>query len=221
MNKTTLITMTRGDSHKWFEKMLSSVPNNVDHKIITVKNDSHSLWAKKRLDSFLNVSTPYVAILDDDDLLLDNSISWCEQALENTNAGIAFTYEKIIDEEDNESGEVAKRQLKYFDIRAYPRAIHHLVVMRVEAIPRNVFEIQKRFGCGLEWYIKAMTALNSKFSGAIQIPKIGYGWRQRKGQYSRSDYWVNSFSHSFLALGNEIQKHMGDRSFENIPQFDI
>lgn len=216
--RTTLVTMTRGDRHQWFEPMLASVPPGVVHQVITVpKNTPHLEWAEIRIQALRDASTPFVALLDDDDVLHPGAVEWCEQALDESGAGVAFTLEDRIDELGNVIEAPHEQQRFYFEARLFPRVIHHLALMRRELIPDDALQIERDHLFGFEWWIKARAAFAA---GAVQVRRVGYSWRRRTGQASDALAWRARFASAHRDIGNLLQQHVGDRSVKPIPIFD-
>jgi glycosyltransferase involved in cell wall biosynthesis len=215
--RTTLVTLTRGDAHDWFATMLDSVPANVVHEIITVPpNATHEQWAEARVRALREARTPFVGFLDDDDVVHSQAVEWCERALDATGAGVAFTQEARIDAFDNVIEEPVERQRFYFEVRLMPRIIHHLALMRRELIPDDALDVERELGFGFEWWIKARCAFAA---GAVQVPRVGYFWRQRSGQMSESHDWRIRYAAGQRLVGDRLQPFVGSRSIEPIPKF--
>jgi hypothetical protein len=219
--ETTLITLTRGYRSSWFEAMERTVPPGVEHLVVTVPAGTlHDDWAKARFRALQEARTPYVGFLDDDDLLEPGAVAWCEQALTQTGAGIAFTHEMQVDEFGNELFSSPVRPVQYCEARIHPRTIHHLALFRKQAIPADALDIEQSFGCGFEWYIKARAAFDPRFSGARQIPRVGYRWRQHSEQYSKQTAWKTAFTRAQRGISNVLFEHSMHRETQQIPVFE-
>lgn len=216
---TTLVTMTRGDLHPWLVPMLDSVPSGVIHQVITVPAGTpHLQWAEIRINALRHASTPFVALLDDDDVLHDGAVEWCERALRATGAGVAFTYEQRIDEFGNVVEPPETEPRMYFQARLFPRVIHHFALMRRDLIPCDAIDIERSHLFGFEWWIKARVAFAG---GAVQVPRVGYSWRKRAGQYSESKHWRERYAAAQRDVGDLLQQHLPpERSLQFIPKFE-
>lgn len=195
--KLAVVTHTRGEFHPWLESCFHSVqlnlPKNAKH--IIVNCTSAAELDQARWES-LNLAE-YVCFVDDDDLVYNNSIQHCLDALEsNPNAGVAFTNELRIDTEDNILYE-QERTIQYEDASENAQCIHHLCMIRTNLVKPEFKQLGLNLGIGSEWLMKAGTALNH---GAIHLPIRGYGWRKHDSQHSQSEEWVNKYNAKFHFL---------------------
>lgn len=126
-------------------------------------------------------SSEFCGFVDDDDVVYPDSIKVCAEALEKSGAGIAFTYQEVIDEAGCRvrSYGVASR---YLDVAMSPQGIHHFALLRRDAVGDEVFSAATEVGVGVDWLMKANAALRH---GAILVPQVGYGWRQHPSQDHR------------------------------------
>ena len=97
----------------------------------------------------------YVCFVDDDDIVEPWAISACVEALDETGARLAFTYEGRIDKDGN-ALEVKNRPIILQDIFRHPRAAHHLSVIRRSSLEPKVIEAAETFGCGVDWFSKCL-----------------------------------------------------------------
>jgi hypothetical protein len=194
--RTTLITLTRGDRSRWFPEMLASVPPGVEHRLVTVPAESPAdQWAEARFLALAGADTPFVGLLDDDDVLLPGAVEQCEQALTATGAALAFTYEAQIDTEGALLS-VRNQRVRYGSLRMHPRAAHHFSLLRRETLSEQALEVEYDYGCGFDWWTRAQAAFDPRFNGAVQVSMIGYQWRQHAAQQSRREKERAFYVHS-------------------------
>lgn len=122
-----------------------------------------------------------VACLDWDDRLLPGAVDACMNAMDRHGVGVAFTWQRLIDADGRPLGErcspVNRRHLAY-----KPDSIHHLACFRSELVPRDLLDVAA--ACAplcVDWIVKAYLALRH---GAVQVPMVGYEWRQHATQAS-------------------------------------
>jgi len=184
MINLSIVTHTLGKS-MWMDKCVDSVKINLpdygEHKIISLHQSDDFIQA--RWEAFQ--SQEFVALVDDDDEVCNNSIQICMEAFrQNPTVGIVFTDQIVIDENSNILRE-DHGELRYRDVARSPQTIHHLAIVRRGAISKEALDISIRAGTGIEWMIKSNAALNF---GAIHVPIQGYKWRKHPGQHSDRDF---------------------------------
>lgn len=117
----------------------------------------------------------YFAWVDDDDLVCGDALRLCMAALEQTGAAVAFTFEQKMDAAGVDLAPAPIDKVTLLDVAMHPRSLHHLAVMRREALDPRVLELALHFGLGIDWLCRAWCALRH---GAVQVPVVGYRWRQ-------------------------------------------
>lgn len=166
----TVITHTRYDRPQLLERCIESVarglPANATHRVIACRDN----WAKARVDAAR--SDQYVAFVDDDDTIDPTALQICLDALEATGAGIAFTDEATVDIDGNILS-VHTGVREYSQQTVSPRAIHHLCVIRGDAVDPRAIRLHNKHGMGADWFIKTSAAFQR---GAVHIPMTGYFW---------------------------------------------
>lgn len=177
MDKLTVHTLTDGRNRGWLRESIESVRVNLPagsfHVVSELTDYQYDIWAGYRYND-------YYAAVDADDLVINDSLNLCIRALQETGAGIAFTYEGQIDENGDDLG-VNHRAVTYCQIACHPRSLHHLAVFRTECVDDRVWELARGFGFGIDWMTKAWVALNH---GAVQVPVVGYKWRRHRSGMS-------------------------------------
>lgn len=171
----TLVSV-RSDPN-WYLECLSSIPYGVDHAVIAPGSDFRGgRWDGLHLDQF-------VGALDDDDRMVGNPVELCMKALKETGAGIAFTYEARIDGSGNLI-KVDRPNLTTMDVAMHPGSLHHFALMRRECISDGLYEMSLKFHAGsIDWLTKSWVALKH---GAVQVPVVGYEWRNHDSCMSQS-----------------------------------
>lgn len=190
-NKLLVVTPWSGrpEREHWLELCKESVKaSGFPHLIVRCGID----WETRMFD--LRNEAPYIAWVDDDDLVYPGALSRCLDALEsNPSIGLAYTDEVYIDEAGVPTGS-NKGPKSLMDLTTHPRAVHHLAVTRqysVDDVPLRVFN---RIGqpCPLDWLIRVRAGAQH---GMIYVGGTqGYGWRIHKNQMSKSPRYHGVFA---------------------------
>ena len=191
-----VVTLTRGKWPEWTVECARSVverlPQGWAHCFVDGNGDYQQIrWESMRLGEF-------VAIVDDDDRLVGDSLNWCVEAIAKTGAGIAFTYEGQIDE-TGAALPARNRRITLFDAASHPRMLHHLTVIRTDCLDPVCFELAQHFGVGIDWIMKAWCALKH---GAVQVEAVGYEWRRHDLGLSHTE------ADKYEAAMPHIRKHL-------------
>jgi len=213
MLKLTVITHTRLAQYtKWVEESVKSVtdnlPPNSTHKIEVIGDLSITDFMTARANSL--PESGYFCFVDDDDLVVNDSLRKCVEALDKSGAGCAFTAQAFIDHDGQIIHSQKIRPINYFEASVHPQVIHHLCVMRRDAVDIDLcMKLYHKYNAGLEWIMKASTALQH---GAIQVPIIGYHWRQHPTSNSKKSEFTSNYHGSIGKIGNDLsklQRHFG------------
>ena len=224
----TIITHTRGTRAPWFDECVASVkkflPDNAVHQIEVLGELSNEDYLLKRWDSIPD--SGYFCFVDDDDVIVNDSLRLCVEALESTGAGCAFTAQSIINHDGSvvnppsgssvkSDGSLYIQPVRYFESTVHPQVIHHLCVMRRDAIDTKLCkEMTNRYGVGGEWIMKSSAAL---IHGAIQVPIVGYYWRHHNNNQSRNPEFKDGFVKKIGLLGRDLARLQQHQGF--IPQY--
>lgn len=184
--KLAVVTFTTGDRPGLLERCRESVnknlPKNATHYIIQTKGLHR--YADARINS-LNLGEYYTSV-DDDDIVVNDSISKCFEAIQEYKASVSFTDEALVDLEGNI---LSTRD----GIRTYEKLrtnelwmMHHLVMFKVSDIQNDVTKISGAVQGTDTWF--ARSAMNT--NGAIHVPIIGYHWTQHKNNLSKHAAYV-------------------------------
>lgn len=161
----------------WFDQCLASVRGRATHVVLLDQLG----YMDARLWSYSQGET--VANLDHDDVLPPGGLEACEAALQATGAGVAFTWQRSIDGHGVVQRERTER-VRPVDVMSTPDSIHHLSVLRTDLIPTTLLSEVRAAGLlHVDWVVRAYLAL---VHGAVQVPMIGYEWRQHRGQMTRN-----------------------------------
>lgn len=167
-------TVTLNRRPEWLAECVRSVrdqmPVDSVHNIVDGTDFLPAKWSATQVGD-------YFAWVDDDDLVCNDALSLCVRALEQTGAGVAFTYEQQMDAEGRDLGAPDRSVVHLSDVAMHPRMLHHLAVMRSDALSPHVLDLAAEFGLGIDWLCRAWCALKH---GAIQVPIVGYRWRQHQ-----------------------------------------
>lgn len=166
-------TVTSNRRPDWLRECVRSVEENLPagatHSIVDGSVDfQRTKWETAQAGE-------YFAWVDDDDLVCNDALALCVRALEQTGAAVAFTFEQKMDAVGRDLAPAPRTRVDKTDVAMHPRSIHHLAVMRREALDPCVLEHAKEFGLGIDWLCRAWCALRH---GAVQVPVVGYRWRQ-------------------------------------------
>lgn len=209
-----VVTLTQSDRVAWLDECRISVaaalPSSATH---VVHHCAPDVFQETRWLSTHGRAEQYVAWVDDDDLVTPAALRACVEALEETGAGIAFTYEGRIDEAGRAlPARYPRRTLR--DVAMHPRSLHHLAVIRRACLDPVVYEEARRIGIGIDWLMRAWCALQR---GAVQVPFVGYLWRQHEDQESKTLHWQQAYEIAMPELRRVTKSWM--RRDETIPQF--
>lgn len=197
--KLTVSTLTAGNRAHWLDECRESVrtglPQGAEHVVHTIPVGAD--FQLERWAATMAAGDGYVAWVDDDDLVTPDALRMCVQALDETGAGIAFTHEDRIDEFGAPVPSSPQRPISRRDVAMHPRQLHHLAVIRLQCLDPEVLRIAVEIGIGIEWLMRAWCALKH---GAIQVPLVGYHWRQHDTQESRTRQWNDRYALAMSAL---------------------
>ena len=172
--------MTKGNRPMLLERCKKSVndmlPADAEHIILPC--DSKKEWPKIRIDALK--LAPYVCFVDDDDVVVNNSIPICLRAMEENDVGVVFTDEALADLNGNITS-IRAGVRRYDDNIDTPWSVHHLSVIQSNAVVDNLDHLLDQID-GVEWFIRS-SAMKSK--GALHVPIIGYKWTHHKDQASK------------------------------------
>lgn len=185
MNELAVVTLTRNDRKDWLTLCLDSVranlPPNAKHHVLICPNIEDYL--KARIASFSLAK--YVVNVDDDDIVVNDSIRICLEAIKQEKVAVAFTDEILI----NEYGETLEKSpirenLSYEDVAKVIRTIHHLALFDTSKLhnERLPFNNILKTASVIDWFTVASAALHE---GAVHVPLHGYKWRQHQSNFYR------------------------------------
>lgn len=177
MQELAVVTLTNGLRSEWLEGCVDSVrralPPGAVHHILKCPSIADFAQTKKASLSLAK----YVVYVDDDDLVINDSIRRCLEAVKEEKVAVAFTDEVLIDELGHVLESLPLRQnLCYQDIAMAVRTVHHTALFETAQVHRQFAELisNTHLCSGVDWLIVATAALQS---GAVHIPIRGYQWR--------------------------------------------
>lgn len=181
MNSLAVITMTKGlqpfSLGRCIDSVKSMLPADAHHYVIECKDVSK--WAQIRIEC-LGLA-PYIAFVDDDDIVVNNSISISFDVIKNNDVGVVFTDEALVDKNG-----------KILSIRCGPRLyeanqtkpwqIHHFSVIKTACC---IDDMSALLGLtdGVDWFMRSNAI---KHAGALHVPIVGYHWTQHDNMMSRN-----------------------------------
>ena len=187
-----LHTLMQDGREAWHGEALRSVPRGVMHLITTGNEFLRTRWLA------MTMAGEMVGFLDDDDYLIGDPIEACARALRETGAGVAFTWDRTIEEggatlRDNTS------RTSYEAITQAPYAIRQFSLVRRSCITDAALRLACDVGPHvIDLALKAQVAFDH---GAVQVPMIGYARRRHPGGMSR-----NGFAEQWTAAAPTLQR---------------
>ena len=199
-------TAQNRDITRSVESVRKALPKGAIHKIIPCDDVIQGRWDALQ-------ENEYIAFVDDDDYISEESLTLCMQALEASNAGLAFTDEVLV----NTDGSIKSKNngiRHYGYMTLTPMPVHHLCVIRTECVHPEVKVLADKYGMCVEWLMKAYAGLKY---GAVHVPVDGYYWVQNPNGHSKQPEWQNHFMKIVPLLRPHLQ---GWQRFNGaIPQF--
>jgi len=178
----TVVTHTRGNRPEYLRRCQESVaadlPAGATHLVIHTEELMAARWHALTLDDV-------VCFVDDDDIVVNSSVSRCYQLLQQQDLGLVYTGEAETDAEGNVVSEHVPVPMPVAGITLGPRVVHHLAMFRTAAVRDECWDLYRRFNAGLEWFMRVSAAA----SGIACIPIVGYHWRQHDANHSRTSSW--------------------------------
>jgi glycosyltransferase involved in cell wall biosynthesis len=193
-------------------ELLQRAQDSIDYGQIVVinnpPNDIHALGLARLKALDLD---EYIAFIDDDDYVFPGALKQCVDAMKDSNVGVVFTDEQIVDINGKVLAGGHPRTVSYSDIYMSPTFVHHIALIRTDAVDRKIInDINKFNGIAADWLIVASALFNK---GAIHIPTVGYAWTHHdiqitKGQTHNEFYKKNSvgLSNCVRALNTQGRK---------------
>jgi hypothetical protein len=196
-----------GGKSRWLDQCNASVAAALPLDANHIEQPMVKDYTEERFEALR--SFPYVGFVDDDDTIEPDTIRACIDALDSTDAGIAFTLQRNVDEEGTELF-IQRPAANYLDIAMHPQALHHFALIRRSAVDDEPLLAARQIGIGIDWLMKARAALTH---GAVHVPMVGYNWRVYPGQDSEQK--AATFLHKVSSLRDITLSWM--RNNERIP----
>lgn len=180
---THVLLMPTTDPTWWEDcrKSLENEPINL-HLVDGVKGHV----GKGRANGFRIGDSPYVSCVDPDDLVMPGAFQACVDALEKTpQACGAYTDEMLIDAKGTPlrpgiwSGKPWNPLLQL-----EPKYLHHLYVMRREAVLPHLEELETKWPHLADFVLKGLLCAHGPW---LYVDRVGYHWRVHdKGNHKAS-----------------------------------
>ncbi len=166
-----LLPSTRQD---WWEQCRVSLENEPIHLHVTDGVEGHI--GQARAKGFSLGESPYISCVDHDDIVVPGAFQACIDALEaNPNACGAYTDEMVIDEAGKEIKPGIWQGTPWNPLlQLEPKYIHHIYVMRREAVTPHLSELAERWPRLAEFVLKGLIC---EYGPWIHVDRIGYKWR--------------------------------------------
>jgi hypothetical protein len=226
--RLAVVTHTRGREPELMSLMMKSLlpalPSYAEHFVIPCPEllDCKDFKVFERMKWEARLLGEHVCFVDDDDLVINDSIRKCMSAFDaDPTLGCVFTNQELIDQEGNHlpdlEGMEQDKVYTYQEAAYSAQTIHHLAIVRSDAIDTRAYGVTEALeNIGIEWLMKATAALDHR---AVHIPMYGYQWRQRNSSMSKSADWMHLYN-SKLAL---LQSYLACRMYPQgeIPQMIV
>jgi glycosyltransferase involved in cell wall biosynthesis len=129
----------------------------------------------------------YVCFVDDDDLVINDSLRKTLEAIKAHDLGAVFTDEECITANGTIFNTTPLRQgLRYRDVLTNVKTIHHLAMFNGSMVSAGVADVIQRTRCysATDWAIGACAAF---VGGAAHLPIRGYQWRHHPSNMHRTE----------------------------------
>ena len=157
---------------------------------------------------------PHVCFVDDDDTIHKDALVRGMMAFGiYKNAGLVFTDEVHVNP-DGSPIHHNRGQRFYKEIELTATRIHHLAIIRTDAVNPGAFKMAEDNHLAVEWLIKATAALEH---GAVHVPMDGYFWTQHPEQHHKARVWQDAYAKAARPVSEKLKALA---KFEGaIPQF--
>lgn len=196
MLEYAVVTLTNGTRKEWLDQAADAIQKNLppgaSHFVVPCPTPHDFLpcrLAALRL-------AKYVSFADDDDIVINDSLRKCLEAVKEHQASVAFTDEIVVDTHGNDVRlEPLRNGLLYSHVVNFVRTIHHTSVIETSSVKSDVETIATDAKCpsGIDWLIHGTAALNGS---AVHLPIYGNKWRHHEKNMhreNRSSFYEASF----------------------------
>lgn len=197
-NQLTIVTHTQGNRLEFLHRCIASVkkqlPSGCEHVVVVTNDLMRSRWEARLFGS-------HIAFVDDDDVVVNNSIGKCWHALQQ-GYDLAFTYEARADLAGNVQIARTGGIYKYSNIANSPKIAHHLSAFSTSKLTES-WGLYQQFGGGLEWFMKAEAGLKGT---ACHIREIGYHWTSHVDCFSGKPEWKEPYNRHMKEMREALGK---------------
>jgi len=174
MIKVDVHIITRPKDNKvWLQECLDSLID-APVNIFMIKGTKGHI-GKGRGKGYLSGTSPYVAIVDPDDMVISGAFQACIDAMTDDCSGV-FTDEIVINKDGDKirnGYSTGTGEWDWYLTYKVPAYGHHLIVMKREYVEQYINEIKKHsMLCE-----QLLSCLISKHGRLIHLPIDGYKWR--------------------------------------------
>ena len=199
----TVVTLTDPSFNRDLTRCIQSVkdalPEKAKHEIIEC--NSFDMWIKTRYD--IMKLDDIVVLVDDDDYISKDSLHYVSAALNETDAGFAYTREVMI--EAGMKPRCNRPTTEYSRFPMGPQTVHHMMAYNTKYVTDRSWNLMQKMQLGLEWMMRVDAAANN---GAIHIPIDGYFWVQHSGQTCADPSLRISFEQKIPLIIKELSEWM-------------
>lgn len=182
----------------------STAPSRIPHLVIRCGHD----WEERIFE--LRDIADVVLWVDADDVVYEDALERCVHALENSDVGVAYTDEAIIDVNGNVE-DVLGGDRSIIDMTSHPSCVHHLIATRYGTIDTEPLKLFKAYGdftqpnrgCPLDWLMRARSAARY---GMVRVPMVGYGWRKTPGQITSDPHFNDHFAKVLPQVRDHVRR---------------
>lgn len=186
------------DISKCLESVKAALPENARHEVIELATATAIEYAQARHKTML--LDDIVVFVDDDDYIAPDSLWMCLEAINKTDAGLAFTNEVIVAPDLTER--IVSHSTKYELIGITTQIIHHMAMFRTKCVTSKSLDLAVKFECGIEWAMRSQAAFAQ---GAVHVPIPGYYWVHHAGQHHKDPEVLRVARKNLDQVGSEIR----------------
>lgn len=191
--------------HRCCESVAQDLPEGAVHHVLQVADPREFPRARIRALDLADV----VAFVDDDDQVLNRSLSLSWQAMIKHSPGVVFTDEQLV---TIDGQEISRRDgVRYYEeLQESPGRVHHLSLVNTHHVGPAVARASTTED-GVDWWIRSL-AMES--GGALHVPVLGYAWTQHMHMMSRGPVRRLKTKTPITRTGAIPQFHFRDNSTE-------
>ncbi len=181
MSTLAIVTFTDGTRPTQLAQCTASIevdlPSGATHHVIPVQGLAY--YAQQRVEAM--ALADYVCFVDDDDIIVNKSLSTTFAAIQSGNYAYAFTDEALTDT-TGKVLHVRSGRRTYEQLTKMPWMFHHLSMYKTSIFSgKDLSYLNGRIG-GVNFRFSQIAANEGN---AIHVPFVGYNWTQSPTSLSR------------------------------------